>query len=203
MNEYEKDPGWKYLRLSKEEMDKEHNQPYDSKKNVWVPDPEEGYVAAEVKSRKGDNVTVMVGDKEKTFKKDILQEMNPPKFEKTEDMSNLTFLNDASVLHNLRSRYASMLIYVSIFLSICFHYHIALAALSTTRSELQIFSEALFVEKHGRSTRLRHCSEKSLADERLTNSAPFLVSPERARTLAPPPHIAAADPRIPGALELK
>ncbi|VDD85927.1 unnamed protein product [Enterobius vermicularis] len=37
--------------------------------------------------------------------------MNPPKFEKTEDMSNLTFLNDASVLHNLRARYGSMLIY--------------------------------------------------------------------------------------------
>jgi myosin heavy subunit len=40
--------------------------------------------------------------------------MNPPKFEKTEDMSNLTFLNDASVLHNLRARYAAMLIYVGI-----------------------------------------------------------------------------------------
>ena len=40
--------------------------------------------------------------------------MNPPKFEKTEDMSNLTFLNDASVLHNLRARYAAMLIYVSL-----------------------------------------------------------------------------------------
>lgn len=38
--------------------------------------------------------------------------MNPPKFEKAEDMSNLTFLNDASVLYNLRSRYATMLIYV-------------------------------------------------------------------------------------------
>lgn len=38
--------------------------------------------------------------------------MNPPKFEKTEDMSNLTFLNDASVLHNLRARYGAMLIYV-------------------------------------------------------------------------------------------
>ena len=47
-----------------------------------------------------------------TLKKELVQEMNPPKFEKTEDMSNLTFLNDASVLHNLRSRYAAMLIYV-------------------------------------------------------------------------------------------
>ena len=32
---------------------------------------------------------------------------------KAEDMANLSFLNDASVLWNLRDRYASMLIYVS------------------------------------------------------------------------------------------
>jgi myosin heavy chain 6/7 len=39
-------------------------------------------------------------------------QVNPPKYEKTEDMSNLTFLNDASVLHNLKQRYYSKLIYV-------------------------------------------------------------------------------------------
>ncbi|KIH52116.1 hypothetical protein ANCDUO_17785 [Ancylostoma duodenale] len=39
------------------------------------------------------------------------QEINPAKFEKTEDMSCLTFLNEASVLHNLRQRYYSMMIY--------------------------------------------------------------------------------------------
>lgn len=47
------------------------------------------------------------------MKKDETQQMNPPKYEKTEDMANLTFLNDASVLHNLRERYYSMMIYVS------------------------------------------------------------------------------------------
>jgi myosin protein heavy chain len=46
-------------------------------------------------------------------KKDLIQEMNPPKFAKSEDMSSLSFLNDASVLWNLRDRYQSMLIYVS------------------------------------------------------------------------------------------
>jgi len=45
--------------------------------------------------------------------------MNPPKFEKIDDMANLTYLNEASVLHNLRSRYNAGLIYVSeIFLSV-------------------------------------------------------------------------------------
>jgi len=50
---------------------------------------------------------------EKTVKKDSIQQMNPPKFEKVEDMANLTYLNEASVLHNLRSRYTGGYIYVS------------------------------------------------------------------------------------------
>ena len=44
--------------------------------------------------------------------------MNPPKFEKCEDMSNLTYLNEASVLHNLRARYQAKLIYVSVLSSL-------------------------------------------------------------------------------------
>ncbi|XP_042202380.1 myosin-16-like [Callorhinchus milii] len=44
-------------------------------------------------------------------KKDIVQEMNPPKFEQIEDMANLTFLNEASVLNNLKERYVKMRIY--------------------------------------------------------------------------------------------
>lgn len=40
-------------------------------------------------------------------------ELNPAKYFLTEDMSNLTFLSEASVLHNLRQRYFRMLIYVS------------------------------------------------------------------------------------------
>ena len=38
-------------------------------------------------------------------------QVNPPKFEKCEDMANLTFLNDASVFHNLKVRYQAKLIY--------------------------------------------------------------------------------------------
>lgn len=50
---------------------------------------------------------------EKTFKKEQVTQVNPPKYEKAEDMSNLTYLNDASVLHNLKQRYYAKLIYVS------------------------------------------------------------------------------------------
>jgi myosin heavy subunit len=41
------------------------------------------------------------------------EKMNPPKFDKVEDMADLTHLNEASVVHNLRLRYLSDMIYVS------------------------------------------------------------------------------------------
>ena len=50
---------------------------------------------------------------ERVIKKDTIQQMNPPKFEKLDDMANLTYLNEASVLYNLKARYVAGLIYVS------------------------------------------------------------------------------------------
>ena len=41
-------------------------------------------------------------------------QVNPPKMEKFEDVSNMTYLNEASVLWNLKSRYVCKLIYVSL-----------------------------------------------------------------------------------------
>ena len=52
-------------------------------------------------------------EQEKTLKRDLVNQVNPPKYEKVEDMADLTHLNEASVLHNLRQRYYSKLIYVS------------------------------------------------------------------------------------------
>ena len=40
--------------------------------------------------------------------------VNPVKFDKTDDMAELTHLNEASVVHNLHMRYQTDLIYVSI-----------------------------------------------------------------------------------------
>ena len=45
------------------------------------------------------------------FKSEELGQVNPPKFEKCEDMANLTFLNEASVFWNLKTRYQAKLIY--------------------------------------------------------------------------------------------
>lgn len=65
-------------------------------------------------------MTVKIGkDESKVLKKDQVQQVNPPKFERCEDMSNLTYLNEASVLHNLKSRYVAKLIYVRKALSVC------------------------------------------------------------------------------------
>ena len=44
---------------------------------------------------------------------DYLSKMNPPKFDRVDDIADLTFLNEASVVHNLRLRYGSGAIYVS------------------------------------------------------------------------------------------
>uniref|UniRef100_A0A034VDP4 Myosin heavy chain, muscle n=1 Tax=Bactrocera dorsalis TaxID=27457 RepID=A0A034VDP4_BACDO len=101
-----------YLFVSLEQRRIDQSKPYDSKKNCWVPDEKEGYLLGEIKATKGDIVSVSLpGGETKDFKKDQLQQVNPPKYEKAEDMSNLTYLNDASVLHNLRQRYYNKLIY--------------------------------------------------------------------------------------------
>ena len=64
-----------------------------------------------IESTEGDKITVSVKGEKKVFKKDLVGQVNPPKFDCCEDMSNLTYLNDASVLWNLRIRYVNELIY--------------------------------------------------------------------------------------------
>ncbi|XP_067294809.1 myosin-1-like [Pseudorasbora parva] len=48
---------------------------------------------------------------EKTVKEDDVHPMNPPKFDKIEDMAMMTHLNEASVLYNLKEHYAAWMIY--------------------------------------------------------------------------------------------
>ncbi|WP_411023367.1 myosin N-terminal SH3-like domain-containing protein, partial [Salmonella sp. s51228] len=75
---------------------------FDTKKSCWVPCEKEGFIKAEVISTKGDMVTVKtITGKQVTLKKDDTQQMNPPKFEKIEDMAGMTYLTEAGVLHNL------------------------------------------------------------------------------------------------------
>ncbi|XP_077411933.1 myosin-9-like isoform X1 [Vanacampus margaritifer] len=84
-----------------------------SKKLVWVPSERLGFEAGSLKEERGDECIIELADSGKKIKvnKDDIQKMNPPKFSKVEDMAELTCLNEASVLHNLKERYYSGLIY--------------------------------------------------------------------------------------------
>ena len=86
-----------------------------TKKNLlWVPHEREGFVAGSVIENKGDLAVVELVESGQRIQvsMDDCQKMNPPKFDKVEDMADLSCLNEASVLHNLKSRYYSDLIYV-------------------------------------------------------------------------------------------
>ncbi|XP_042212119.1 myosin heavy chain, muscle-like isoform X1 [Homarus americanus] len=100
-----------FLYISMEMKMQDSTKPYDAKKSCWVPDDKEGFIEGEIQGTKGDLITVYAGGETKNWKKDLVGQVNPPKYEKCEDMSNLTYLNDASVLYNLKSRYVARLIY--------------------------------------------------------------------------------------------
>jgi myosin protein heavy chain len=105
---------------------------FNEKKWVWVPDDKEGYLAGWVNTEENDEGQVVMaagGDVRSTPTLPLslphppnqirrvplyaLSKMNPPKFDRVEDIADLTFLNEASVVHNLRLRYGSGAIYAS------------------------------------------------------------------------------------------
>uniref|UniRef100_A0A671TKU5 Myosin, heavy chain 10, non-muscle n=1 Tax=Sparus aurata TaxID=8175 RepID=A0A671TKU5_SPAAU len=86
---------------------------WTAKRLVWIPSERHGFEAASVREERGDEVVVELAEngKKAVVNKDDIQKMNPPKFSKVEDMAELTCLNEASVLYNLKDRYYSGLIY--------------------------------------------------------------------------------------------
>merc|ERR1719419_1227141 len=66
-----------------------------------------------MKKARGEEVEVEIQETSKKIQvsRDDIQKMNPPKYDKQEDMADLTCLNEASVLHNIKERYYSGLIY--------------------------------------------------------------------------------------------
>lgn len=104
----------KYLYVDKNIINNPLTQAdWAAKKLVWVPSEKSGFEAASLKEEVGDEAIVELAENGKKVKvnKDDIQKMNPPKFSKVEDMAELTCLNEASVLHNLKERYYSGLIY--------------------------------------------------------------------------------------------
>merc|ERR1719450_1071145 len=110
---------WPTMDMKKEDQAK----PYDPKASVWIQDAKtHGYKEGLLES--GDisslgaegadpasKCLVSVMHEKFTFKAAEVGKVNPPKFEKCEDMVNLTFLNDASVFWNLKTRYQAKMIH--------------------------------------------------------------------------------------------
>ncbi|XP_039104627.1 myosin-7B isoform X2 [Hyaena hyaena] len=103
----------RYLRQGYQDLMKVHTVPWDGRKRVWVPDEQDAYVEAEIKSEAtGGRVNVETKDQKMLIVREAeLQPMNPPRFDLLEDMAMMTHLNEAAVLHNLRQRYARWMIY--------------------------------------------------------------------------------------------
>jgi len=111
-NPFEGDPDFVFLAKNQKMMMEEQTKPFDAKTSCWIPDHKEGFLKATITATKGDDVTVHTETNEdKTVKKDSVQQMNPPKFFMLDDMANMTYLNEASVLYNLRARYTNGFIY--------------------------------------------------------------------------------------------
>ncbi|XP_074828041.1 myosin heavy chain, skeletal muscle, adult isoform X2 [Natator depressus] len=101
-----------FLRKSEKERIEDQNKPFDAKTSVFVAHPKESFVKGTIQSREGGKVTVKSEKGETlTVKEDQVFSMNPPKYDKIEDMAMMTHLHEPAVLYNLKERYAAWMIY--------------------------------------------------------------------------------------------
>ncbi|XP_067164439.1 myosin-1B-like [Apteryx mantelli] len=101
-----------YLRKSEKERIEAQNKPFDAKTSVFVVHAKESYVKSTIQSKEGGKVTVKTeGGETLTVKEDQIFSMNPPKYDKIEDMAMMTHLHEPAVLYNLKERYAAWMIY--------------------------------------------------------------------------------------------
>ncbi|KFO85210.1 Myosin-3, partial [Buceros rhinoceros silvestris] len=83
-----------YLRKSEKERIEAQNKPFDAKSSVFVVHAKESYVKGTVQSKEAGKVTVKTeGGETLTVKDDQVFQMNPPKYDKIEDMAMMTHLH--------------------------------------------------------------------------------------------------------------
>ncbi|XP_022648625.1 myosin heavy chain, non-muscle-like isoform X1 [Varroa destructor] len=107
-------PVFKYLVANKNDRyDPASQSEWAAKKLIWVPHETQGFCAASIRAELGDELEVELVEtnKKMTVSRDDIQKMNPPNFDRVDDMADLTCLNEACVLHNIKERYYSGLIY--------------------------------------------------------------------------------------------
>ena len=86
---------------------------FSGKRYVWLQDPSsafsKGWVVSELA---GNRLLVQCDDgSQREVHSESVDKVNPAKFDKADDMAELTHLNEASVVHNLHMRYQADLIY--------------------------------------------------------------------------------------------
>uniref|UniRef100_A0AAQ4REG7 Myosin, heavy chain b n=1 Tax=Gasterosteus aculeatus aculeatus TaxID=481459 RepID=A0AAQ4REG7_GASAC len=106
-----------YLRKPEKERIEAQTSPFDAKTAFFVADPDVMYSKGKLIKREGGKATVETllyegkPSKTLTVKEDDIHPMNPPKYDKMEDMAMMTHLNEPAVLYNLKERFASWMIY--------------------------------------------------------------------------------------------
>ncbi|XP_075438928.1 myosin-1B-like, partial [Ascaphus truei] len=105
-------PAAHFLRKSEKERITDQNKPFDAKTSVFVVEAKEAYVKGVLQGKEAGKATVKTeGGQTLTVKDDQTFPMNPPKYDKIEDMAMMTHLNEPAVLYNLKERYAAWMIY--------------------------------------------------------------------------------------------
>ncbi|KIW71224.1 hypothetical protein PV04_03413 [Phialophora macrospora] len=86
---------------------------FSGKRYVWVKDPERAFVRGWITEDLPGNKVAVQFDNGSSIETDVdeVDKVNPAKFDKADDMAELTHLNEGSVIHNLYTRYQADLIY--------------------------------------------------------------------------------------------
>ncbi|XP_034567845.1 myosin heavy chain, fast skeletal muscle-like [Notolabrus celidotus] len=105
-------PAAVFLRKPEKERVEAQNRPFDARTACFIPDAKELYIRGTIQSKEGGQVIVKTAaDETVTVKEEDVLQVNPPKYDKIEDMAMMTHLNEPSVLFNLKERYAAWMIY--------------------------------------------------------------------------------------------
>ncbi len=86
---------------------------FSGKRYVWVKDPEKAFIRGWITEELPGNRVAIQFENGSSIETDAdeVDKVNPAKFDKADDMAELTHLNEGSVIHNLYTRYQADLIY--------------------------------------------------------------------------------------------
>ncbi|QSS58435.1 myosin [Histoplasma capsulatum] len=91
----------------------EGDNDFSGKRYVWLSDPEKAFIKGMVLDDTQDGHLLVQCDdgSQREVDSESVDKVNPAKFDRADDMAELTHLNEGSVVHNLLTRYKSDLIY--------------------------------------------------------------------------------------------